>query len=388
MTAEAVPEYDKRLPKMIALDLLRCSPTNPRREAKDLEELTESVRQHGVLQPILVRPFGTVGFEIVAGHRRFAAAKAADLHEIPAIVRAMDDKAALELQVIENLERSDLHPLEEARGYERLITVHKYDVVRIAAKIGRSVPYVYDRVKLLKLIKPLAMLFLEEKITAGHAIILARLKPADQKRLLDPRCTGLFVEESYLWNPDDPDGEGKGRYDGMKARSVKELQAWVDENVRFDAKKVDPMLFPATAAAIERAPKVIPITRSNYIPPEAREGRTYGPRAWERADGEHGSKTCEYSVVGFVAVGPGRGESFPVCVAKEKCKTHWSSWQRSRGKAKRIVTKDAQKHPMSDRWAAAQRKGREGRRPADCGGSHVEARSDGRSWVPAIRSAC
>lgn len=324
--------------RTLEMSYVQPSKTNPRRGPGDLAELTESIGKHGVLQPILVRPIASLTdeprFEIVAGHRRFAAASGAGLNEIPALVRELDDQAALEIQVIENLDRSDLHALEEAHGYERLITLHKYDVARIAARIGRSVQYVYDRVKLLKLIKPLQELFLEDKITAGHAIVLARLKSDDQKRLLDPSCDGLFQGEYLLWNPDENTSEAKGPFEGVKARSVRELQAWVDENVRFDAKAADPVLFPETVAAVTDAPKVIPITHSHQIRPEAREGRTYGPKAWERADGLKGSKTCEHSVIGFIAIGPGRGQSFAVCTAKEKCPTHWRTWQRERNKRK------------------------------------------------------
>lgn len=348
----------------IQLGQIAPSKTNPRRApTKDdvrQRELEESIRAHGVLQPVLVRPLNgkataKISFELVAGHRRYAAATAAGLDEIPALVRELDDKQALEIQLIENLERADLHPLEEAEGYRQLMAVAKYDVARIAEKIGRSVKYVYDRVKLLQLTKESRQLFLDDVITAGHAIILARLNPKDQAAAIDTDVApyrqhqALFSEEYSLWDPyRDEDGEPfplekkKSPYAGLKVRTVRELQAWVDQYVRFDATNVDPMLFPETVKELDLAgrgspgrattKKVIPITHSNFIQPSAREGRTYGPRSWKRADGLERSKTCELSVTGFVAVGPHRGDAFAVCVNKDKCTVHWGAEIRARAK--------------------------------------------------------
>lgn len=347
--------------QFIEIDRLVESKTNPRRTVNGpaLDELTESVREHGVLQPILVRPIdvkfpkppGTFeAFELVAGHRRLAAARKAGLQMLPAMVRELDDQAVLEIQLIENLQRSDLHALEEAEGYRQLMATKKYDVARIAERIGRSAKYVYDRVKLLSLIKDAQKLFLEDRITAGHAIILARLKPADQKRAIEVENTNhygdgnapLFQHENSLFPPDEHEVQlekaEKDPYIGLKARSVRELQAWVDKHVRFDAGAADvPDLFPETHVTVkqakELAEKIIPITHEYHVPPEARdENRVYGPMSWHRADGAEESKTCDHSVTGVIVIGAGRGEAFKVCVAKEKCKVHWGEWQRARAK--------------------------------------------------------
>ncbi len=328
--------------QQIALEEIRPSKTNPRRvlNGPAFDELIASVKAHGILQPVLVRPNGK-GYELVAGHRRLAAAAKAELALIPALVRELTDTQALEIQLIENLERSDLHPLEEAQGYRQLMVVAKYDVARIAEKIGRSVKYVYDRVKLLQLTKEAQKLFLEDRITAGHAILLARLKAADQKRAMDTkearnsygRHSALWQSERTLFDLDDETYEKRLETDPfmrLKVRTVRELQGWIDEHVRFDPKEPDPILFPETKAELEGAKKIIPITHSNYIPEEAREGRTFGPRSWARADGEQGSKTCEYSVTGFVAVGRDRGEAFAVCVNKDKCAVHWPAQVKAR----------------------------------------------------------
>jgi ParB/RepB/Spo0J family partition protein len=327
----------------LPIESLHPSKTNPRRhfDPKKMEELTASVRQHGVLQPILVRDRGknhevpTGTYEVVAGERRYRAAKAAGLSSVPCVVRELSDVAVLEIQVIENLQRDDLHPLEEAEGYRHLLATKGYTVARIAERVGRSVAYVYDREKLLALTKAVKELFLAGTITAGHAILLARLTPDQQAKAIDPSSLAVFVGEALLWNPEtkDEDEAERNPYHGFKTRSVRELQAWIDEHIKFDPREADPMLFPVTSAtvarAVEEAETVVPITHDHYVRPEARDGsRIVGPRSWKRADGTLGSKTCLKAVTGVLVVGPGRGEAFKVCVDKKGCATHWGQDQR------------------------------------------------------------
>ena len=334
----------------IPLGYLHESPFNPRKsfDPAKLAELTASVQAKGVQVPLVVRPRKGAGpgYEIGAGHRRYRAAKAANLATVPALVREMDDQEFLEFISFENLERDDLHPLEEADGYRALMK-SGYDVQRIADRIGRSVKYVYDRVKLLALTKEAQQLLSAGTITAGHAILLARLSPKDQARCLgDPKDIergGLLKYEHTLWDPDHQ-GRGLSAQDGsVKPVSVRELEAWIDEHVRFDAAKADPMLFPETVdtvkAASEQAEKIVPITHEHYIDPEAREGRTFGPRSWKRADGKKGSKPCDRSITGVLVVGPGRGEAFKVCVDKDKCAKHWGAEKREREKRAQQLAK-------------------------------------------------
>lgn len=142
---------------MLRLSAIRESPLNPRRtyDASKMFELVESVRQKGVLQPVLVRVRGegklTEGYELVYGHRRFRAARSAGLETLPAIVREMSDREVLEAQVIENSQREDVPPLEEAEGFETLRSRFAYPVAEIAAKVGKSEAYVYQRLKLREL---------------------------------------------------------------------------------------------------------------------------------------------------------------------------------------------------------------------------------------------
>jgi ParB/RepB/Spo0J family partition protein len=316
--------------KTLTLDVLHESPRNPRKcfDQAGLDELAASIKTKGVLTPLLVRP-NKDGFEIASGHRRYRAAKLAGVTEVPALISPMDDTAFLELLVVDNLQREDLTPLEEAEGYKTLMAKAGYDVARIADRIGRSAKYVYDRVKLLALIPAAMTLLRGGQITAGHAILLARLKPKDQQRALDE---GTFEPEELLWEPDD----GKGHQPAARGKehrkpvSVRELQAWIDRNIRFDVTVVDPMLFPETAATVttEKPEAIVPITHLSYIPEEARDGRTYFPQSWKRAD----AKPCEHVVTGVVVVGPKRGAAFKVCVKKDRCKVHWADALRERKK--------------------------------------------------------
>lgn len=173
-------------PKLLDLDKVIRSSINPRRRFNEgaLNELASNIRRHGVLQPILCRPT-KVGddefFEIVAGERRWRASRIAEQPQVPAIVREMTDTEALEIAVIENAQREDLHPLEEAEGFEALLKSYGHSeantqsVDDLAAKIGKSRTHIYNRLKLLQLIPDLRDAFFKDEFNATVAQQLARL---------------------------------------------------------------------------------------------------------------------------------------------------------------------------------------------------------------------
>lgn len=152
------------------------NPDNPRRRLSEvgLEELAASIAEKGVLQPILVRPVASGALQIVAGERRWRAAKVAGLETVPARVANLTDDEALEIAVIENLQREDVHPLDEAAGFEALLK-HGHDVAGLAAKVAKSEAHVYQRLKLLSLSKKCQAAFLDDKIPASTALVLARI---------------------------------------------------------------------------------------------------------------------------------------------------------------------------------------------------------------------
>ncbi len=152
---------------------LRPNPRNPRRSfaEEDLDDLAKSIREKGVIQPILVRPApgGEASFEIIAGERRWRAAGAAGLAEVPVVVVEVDDKGALELAIIENVQRADLNAIEEARGYERLAHEFGYSQTDLARIIGKSRSHVANMLRLLKLPQSVEAMVVEGAISAGHA---------------------------------------------------------------------------------------------------------------------------------------------------------------------------------------------------------------------------
>lgn len=158
---------DRTLP----IEFISRSPRNPRRHFDDgeLHELAASIRQHGIVQPVVVRTLSTNRYEIIAGERRWRASQLAGLIEIPVIVRDVDDKTALELAIVENVQRSDLNPLEEALGYEQLIAEHGYTQNDLGEIIGKSRSHVANSLRLLKLPEPVRDLLSAGSLSAGHA---------------------------------------------------------------------------------------------------------------------------------------------------------------------------------------------------------------------------
>jgi ParB family chromosome partitioning protein len=175
LIGEAAP-VEARLPvdgeqRSLPLDQIRAGRLNPRKDFReeDLAELADSIRQKGLVQPIVVRPDGTGGYEIVAGERRWRAAQRAGLHQVPVIVRDLGDQEALELAIIENVQRTDLNAIEEASGYRELMERFNYTQDRLAEVIGKSRSHLANTLRLLKLPDSVQVLVQQGKLTAGHA---------------------------------------------------------------------------------------------------------------------------------------------------------------------------------------------------------------------------
>lgn len=153
---------------------------------ESLSELTASISQHGVLQPITVRPNPAGGYQIIAGERRWRAASGAGLTEIPAIVKDLSDSEAMEIALIENLQREDLDPVEEAFGYKQLIERCNLTQEQAAARLAKSRPAVTNALRLLNLPEPVLTLLSKKQISTGHAKALLSLSdPAQQKQVAD-----------------------------------------------------------------------------------------------------------------------------------------------------------------------------------------------------------
>lgn len=162
-----------RGPRKIPVEFLRPNPKNPRRTftESELEDLANSIREKGILQPIIVRPIVGLAdaFEIIAGERRWRAAQRAGLHEAPVVVVEANDREAMEIAIIENVQRADLNPVEEAAGYERLMSEFAYAQNDLAKIIGKSRSHVANTLRLLKLPSGVRVFIEDGRLSAGHA---------------------------------------------------------------------------------------------------------------------------------------------------------------------------------------------------------------------------
>ncbi|MEM8792692.1 MAG: ParB/RepB/Spo0J family partition protein [Pseudomonadota bacterium] len=157
----------------VAIDLIHPNPDQPRRDfvESDLEELAASIRERGVIQPVILRPDPSRSgqYQIVAGERRWRAAQRAKLHELPVVVRELDDQSVLEIALIENIQRADLNAIEEALGYTQLLERFQYTQETLAKIVGKSRPHLANMLRLLALPAGVQWLVREGKLTAGHA---------------------------------------------------------------------------------------------------------------------------------------------------------------------------------------------------------------------------
>lgn len=177
----------------VPIDRIEPNPENPRLlfEETALEDLAASIREHGVLQPILVRPMGHDQFQLVAGERRWRAARRAGLATVPALVEELDDEAALEIAVIENLQREDLSPLEEASMYDKMVTERGYSIRKLAQKLGKDKGYLENRLRLADAPEEVRALVSVRKDTLSHAYELMKVQdPKKRKRLAAQVASG------------------------------------------------------------------------------------------------------------------------------------------------------------------------------------------------------
>ena len=196
-------KVESKINKLLLSDIVP-NKYQPRKnfDEENLNDLTNSIKERGVIQPIIVRKSSTNNskYEIIAGERRWLAARKAGLHDIPVVLTDVDDLKSLEFAIVENVQRHDLNPLEEAEGYKRLIDEFSYDQEKVSKFIGKSRSYITNALRLLNLPQSVLKMVEEKKITAGHAKILVGLDNADfvalkiVEKKLSVRQTENFVK--------------------------------------------------------------------------------------------------------------------------------------------------------------------------------------------------
>ncbi len=182
--------------RTLPIDLIDRNPRNPRRDFRDeeLAELTDSIKRHGIVQPIAVRPVGE-RYEIIAGERRWRGAQRAGLHDVPVTILDISDREALEVAIVENVQRADLNPVEEARGYQALIAEFGYTQQTLGETIGKSRVHVTNTLRLLKLPESILEMLEAGTISAGHGrALLGAPDPEKLAKLIVAK--GLSVREA------------------------------------------------------------------------------------------------------------------------------------------------------------------------------------------------
>ena len=388
MTTAVQSEY-RNLP----LASLTESALNPRRSFDEaaLNELAESIRTQGLLSPLLVRPKGSHTYEIVAGARRYRGAQMAGLESVPVRIVELTDAQALETSIVENLQRRDVHPLEEASGFAALLRLEepKYSIEQIAAKCAKTPAFVAARLKLIELVPAVTEAFLKDEIGTGHALLLAKLQSAQQEEAL----TACY-QEQY----------GSGNKTKRILLPVRQLQQWIEHNIllelasapfsREDAQLVpgagacldcpkrtghNTLLFEGMAAqhdscsdpkcyaakldahvrqTIAAKPKLVQIStaygpqkegnaavpRNKYV--EIRSGK---PANQKQSDWPE-YKTCKFTTEAIVSEGSEKGELRRVC-ANPDCPVHHARKQRSTVTADAVMKAEQEKRRREEALA-------------------------------------
>lgn len=209
----------RRPDMMVPIERVSANPDQPRRrfDADLLGDLAASIKEKGIIQPLIVRRKGQ-GFEIVAGERRWRAAQQANLHEIPVILRDFDDTEVLEIAIIENIQRADLNPVEEASGYVQLMNKFGHTQEKLAAALGKSRSHIANTMRLIQLPEPVQAFVTEGKLSAGHArtLITAADPVALAKKVI---ASDLSVRETekLVRKASETEGTPKPRNSGPKA---------------------------------------------------------------------------------------------------------------------------------------------------------------------------
>ena len=253
----------------VSINDLKRNKFQPRKNftKENLEELTNSIKEQGVIQPIVVRPdkLDNGKYEIIAGERRWLASQNAGLHEVPVVILNVDDAKSLEFAIVENVQRQDLNPIEEARGYQRLVDEFKYDQEKLSKFVGKSRSYVANSLRLLSLSEEVLVLVEQGSITAGHARSLIGLqnsillaKQIIQKKL-SVRQTEILVRQFR---------NKKFKVIKKKDANILDLQRILEEktglNVSINSKKNNSGTITFNYLDLDQLEKITNVIKNNY----------------------------------------------------------------------------------------------------------------------------
>jgi ParB/RepB/Spo0J family partition protein len=334
--------------RQLPIDAIHESPVNPRRAFSEtrLEELASSIRRHGVLQPILVRPNGD-GFVLIAGARRLRAAKLAERPTILARVLDVDESAADEARIVENLQREDISPLEEGESYQRLLASGR-TIDDLVAQLGKSKAYLYQRVSLTRLIPQAQDLLIRDILPLSYALKLATVPVERQADGLERCFRPLFRGQDASREQVEP---------------LAELTAWIEKSVRLDPKSEDTsVLLPSlteqvASAEQEREASVLALSTLHFHT-DRTDPKPILAKSWKPAEGK---ARCAHARPGVIVLGEGQGTFVHACIEKKKCQKHWgrpkaaaatpsSSEQEADAARQRQEAQWAKRQAETERW--------------------------------------
>jgi len=217
----------------LKIDEIEPNRDQPRTEFEEeaLLSLSESIRENGVLQPILVRPIFGGGYQIVAGERRYRASLMAGLNEIPAIIRDLDDKKTMEIALVENLQRENLNPVEEALGYRTLMDTYNMTQEEVSLAVGKSRPVIANALRILKLPEYVLALVSEGKLSAGHARALAAIEDPEKICALAEEIVEKGLSVRFAEQAAKPEKEKKAKEKAPKPNYYKEVEIALTESL-------------------------------------------------------------------------------------------------------------------------------------------------------------
>ena len=258
--------------RIVQVDHIEPNPEQPRMvfEPQALDELAASIREHGVLQPILVRPLGPNTYQIVAGERRWRASRLAGLETIPALIEEIDDDTALEIAIIENLQREDLTPLDEAAMYDRMVHEHGYSIRKLADKLGKDKGYLENRLRLADAPPEIRELVSLRKDSLSHAYELMKVEdPKKRRKLAEQVARGELTLiklrdkiEGRRPRETQPDAVAVAVVDDSEGETitneeVESGQAWIPADIPADRPVSDDSLVNAKQSLADAVDEII-----------------------------------------------------------------------------------------------------------------------------------
>ena len=226
----------------VSISLVEPNKKQPRTKFDDekIAELTQSIKQNGILQPILVTPLDNGGYRIVAGERRWRAARGAGLKEIPVYIRKLDDKQVMQLALIENVQRQDLSPIEEARAYRQLMDEYKMTQQEVSEAVGKSRSVIANSLRLLTLCEPVVELLEKGELTVGHAKMLAGIADAQEQKTIAQLAVknGFNVRQLEVYIAGQSGEKQKAKKPSLKQENpfLREFEISVNDNSNIKAK--------------------------------------------------------------------------------------------------------------------------------------------------------